>query len=310
MSGRIMCGGSGMGCLVSAMMCGCFSILLAQAPLPPQPSDYPPLVGIQQEDLAVARSSHPTKLLRSGPPPTEWSDLHAPSGATQTEYRSGALSLAAWINPPNNSEPRPAILFLHPGFALESDDWAAVKPLRDAGYIVMIPTMRGENGQHGIFTMDYGEVEDVIAAAEFLRSQPYVLRDRVYVAGYSVGGVLALLAAELSPKFRAAAAISGLTDFGSYLRYARGAKENAPFDTSDQTEIELRSPLAYAASFKCPVRMFYGADERYFAISTPLTAQIARQHGVDAEAVVVKGNHSNDLEQSIRLMLDFFHSRN
>jgi dipeptidyl aminopeptidase/acylaminoacyl peptidase len=284
-------------------------MLLAQSPLPPPPTDYPPLVGIQQEDLAVARSKHPTKLLRSGPPPTEWSDLHAPSGATQIRYRSGELSLAAWISSPDNSEPQPAILFLHPGFALESDDWATVKPLRDAGYVVMIPTVRGENGQHGIFTMDYDEVDDVIAAAEFLSSQPYVLPDRVYVAGYSVGGVLALLAAEMSPKFRAAVAISGLTDLGSYLRYARGAKENAPFDASDQKEIELRSPLAYAASLKCPVRMFYGAEEKYFAISTPLAAQIARQHGIDAESLAVKGDHSSDLEQSIRLMLEFFHSR-
>ena len=174
----------------------------------------------------------------------------------------------------------------------------------------MMPTVRGENGQHGVFTMDYNEVDDVISAANFLRALPYVRADHVYVAGYSVGGVLALLAAEIYPHFRGASSISGLTDLASYLRYARGAKENAPFDTTDPREIELRSPLSYAASFKCPVRMFFGAEEKYLGISVPMTAEIARRHGIDAQAIAVKGDHSSDVTEAIRMTTDFFRSNN
>jgi len=284
--------------------------LLGQAPLPVQPSDYPPLVSVRNEDLAAARSKHSTKLLRSGPPPAEWADLHAPAGGKQVQYTSGALNLAAWITETYANRKRPAVLFLHSGFDLGADDWELTKPLREAGFVVMMPTVRGENGQHGTFTMDYDEVDDVIAAANYLRGQPDVLADHVYVAGYSVGGVLAMLAAEMFPGFRAAASISGLTDFASYLRYARGAKENAPFDTGDQTEVELRSPLSYAASFKCPVRLFYGSEEKYFAISVPMTAQIAQQHGIDAEAIAVKGDHASDLQTAVRLATQFFLSKN
>jgi dipeptidyl aminopeptidase/acylaminoacyl peptidase len=284
--------------------------LAAQATLPAQPSEYPPLVPVHDEDLAVARSKHATKLLRIGPPPANWEDLHAPAGATQVQYTSGSLLLAAWVSETHNSRPAPAVLFLHSGFDLGADDWSLTKPLRDAGFVVMMPTMRGENGQHGIFTMDYDEVQDVIAAAEYLRTQPFVLPDHVYVSGYSVGGVLALLAAEIYPKFRAAASISGLTDLASYLRYARGAKENAPFDTSDMIEVELRSPLSYAGSFKCPVRLYYGSEEKYFAIALPMTAQIARQHGTDAQSIPVKGDHASDLQAAVKLATQFFLSKN
>jgi hypothetical protein len=36
----------------------------------------------------------------------------------------------------------------------------------------------------------------------------------------------------------------------------------------------------------------------------------ARQHGVDAEAIAVKGDHASDLQESIRLAAEFFHSKN
>lgn len=297
---------------IAVLSANCASPLaIAQAPMPAQPSEYPPLVAIQSEDLAVARGHFKTKLLRSGPPPAEWEDLHPPSGATQVQYSSGSLRLAAWINVPEHvSSRQSAVLYLHPGFDLTSNDWDLAKPFRDSGYIVMMPTVRGENGQHGEFTLDYNEVDDVLAAAEFLRTQSYVRADHVYVAGYSVGGVLALLAAEMYPGFRAAASISGLTDLASYLKYARGAKENAPFDTADTKEIELRSPLSYAASFKCPVRMYYGSDEKYFAISQPRTAEIARQKGIDAQAIAVAGGHSDNVGESTRLAIEFFRQKN
>ena len=104
-------------------------------------------------------------------------------------------------------------------------------------------------------------MNDVINAAEYLRAQPYIDADHLYVAGHSVGGTLTMLAAEMYKHFRAAASISGSTDQAAYIKYAKFAKENAPFDLTDPKEIQLRSPLAYAASFKCPIRIYYGTQE-------------------------------------------------
>jgi dipeptidyl aminopeptidase/acylaminoacyl peptidase len=266
------------------------------------------MVEIQHEDLAQARNHFTTKILRAGPPPAEWDDLIAPAGAREVTYSSGTLQLKAWIDTPIASDTRKhaAILFLHAGFDLEAGDWGLTQPFRDAGYIVMMPTTRGENGQHGIFTMYYNEVEDVIHAADYLRNQPFVDPDQIFVAGHSVGGTLALLAAEIYRHFRAAASISGSPDQALYLKYAKGARLNAPFDPDDPREVQLRSPLAYAASFKCPVRLYYGTQEAYFAFTQPRTAAVAREHGADAQAVAVDGDHGSNVPKSMKLAVEFF----
>jgi dipeptidyl aminopeptidase/acylaminoacyl peptidase len=266
------------------------------------------MVQIQQEDLAQARSHFSTKILRSGPPPAQWDDLTAPTGAHEFTYPSGPLHLKAWIGTPvaSDTTKHAAILFLHSGFDLEAGDWDLTLPFRDAGYVVMMPTMRGENGQHGLFTMYYSEVDDAIHAAEYLRSQPFVDPNRVFIAGYSVGGAITMLAAEIYRSFRAAASISGSPDQALYLKYAKGARLNAPFDPDDPREVQLRSPLAYAASFKCPIRLYYGTQEAYYGFVQARTAEIAHAHGVDALAIAVEGNHGSNVSKSIQLALDFF----
>ena len=222
------------------LLCVSAGICRAQS-TPTSSPDYRVSVEVQGESLANARDHFKSKILRQGPPPAEWPDLQTPKGATEVVYPSGQLKLKAWISTPSRTGKQEAVLFLHPGFALWPDEWDFTKPLRDAGYIVMIPTTRGENGQHGVFTMYYDEVSDVINAAEYLRFQPEVDPKHLYIAGYSVGGTLTLLASEIYDHFRAAASISGTPDLGAYLKYARGSKENAPFDSSDPKEVQIRS---------------------------------------------------------------------
>jgi dipeptidyl aminopeptidase/acylaminoacyl peptidase len=84
----------------------------------------------------------------------------------------------------------------------------------------MLPNRRGENGQPGNFTMFYDEVEDVISAAVYLRTQPYVDQRRLYVAGASTGGTLTMLAALACPHFRAGASLSGSPDAVGYTKHA------------------------------------------------------------------------------------------
>jgi hypothetical protein len=56
-------------------------------------------------------------------------------------------------------------MFLHGGFCFDASDWQVTKAFRDAGFIVMIPVLRGEQGQPGNFTMFHDEVDDVVNAA-------------------------------------------------------------------------------------------------------------------------------------------------
>src|SRR5207302_486149 len=98
-------------------------------------------------------------------------------------YRSGDLRLKAWTNrPPAKVRGKlPAVLYLHGGGAFDEDDWTQARPFRDAGFIVLAPMLRGENGLPGEFTMFYDEVDDVLAAADYVAKLPYVDPARVYL---------------------------------------------------------------------------------------------------------------------------------
>ena len=265
-----------------------------------------PLVEVQHEDYAQARNRFRSRLLRRGPAPQPWSPVKPPEGVAEVEYHSGDLRLRAWMNRPAEAGAKqPAVLFLHGGFAFDRDDWAVSQPLRDAGFVVLTPTLRAENGQPGSFTLFYDEVDDVLAAAAFLSQQPSVDADRLYVAGSSAGGTLALLAAAASPRFRAAASFSASPDQALLVKHAR---IELPFDQGDPRELQLRSPLAYAGSFKCPVRIYY-ATQDHFVRTSQRTAEVARERGLDVEAVRMDGDHGSIVPLAVRQSIPFFQGK-
>jgi dienelactone hydrolase/DNA-directed RNA polymerase subunit RPC12/RpoP len=261
----------------------------------------------QKEDYAQARKNFQTKLVRQAAAPQVWHRQVPPAGVTEINYTSGNLGLKAWVNPPPAADARrPAVLFLHGGFAFDEEDWEQAQPFRDAGFVVMTPMLRGENGLPGAYSMFYNEVDDALAAAETLAQQPGVDGNRLYVAGHSAGGTVALLSAMTSPRFRAAASFSGSPD---QVVWARGQAELVPFDPEDRREFQMRSPLAYPRSFKCPVRLYYGNEEFFFSLSTPKLAQAATAANLDVQAVQVPGDHMTAVEPAMRQAVAFFRQK-
>jgi dienelactone hydrolase len=259
----------------------------------------------QAEDYAEARKTFRTKLLRQGPSPQPGDREAPPPDAREVEYTSGNLKLKAWVNaPPKGAAARkPAVLFLHGGFAFGEEDWDQAEPFREAGFVTMVPILRGENGQPGAYTMFYDEVDDALGAADALARLPYVDGSRLYVSGHSAGGTLALLAAMTSNRFRAAGSFSGSPD---QVAFVRGQGELMPFDPKDPREFQMRSPLAYPRSFKCPVRLYYGDEEFGFAGSCKKTAELARKAGLDVQAVEVPGDHFDSVDEAMRRCIVFF----
>ena len=272
---------------------------------------FNPEVQIQEEDYAEVRRTFRTKLTREGPPPQEEQMHSPPAGVSQIRFMSGKLRLKAWINRTSEVRTkRPAILFLHGGFAFGPDDWKMAKPYRDAGYIVMVPMLRGENGQAGFFSMFYDELTDVLAAADFLRNQPFVDPERMYVAGHSAGATLALLAAETYSGFRAAAAFDGSPDqqllFNGSAQKPLVPKE-VVFDRMDLRELQVRSPLAYAYSFKCPTRLYYSTQASCLYQNASLrTAALAKGRGLDVEAIKIWGTHFSHVAPAMKQSIEFF----
>jgi formylglycine-generating enzyme required for sulfatase activity len=265
---------------------------------------WTPEVDVQQEDYAEARSRFRTKLLRQGPAPQAWAPVNPPAEVTEIDYSSGELRLKAWVNrPADESRQYPAVLYLHGGNAFSRGAWDDAKPYRDAGFVVMTPILRAENGQPGAWSYFYDEVDDVLAAAEYLSKQPYIDASHLFLAGHSNGGTLTLLAAMASRRFRAAASFDGAPykpEFFTRLKFM-------PYDTSDPRESRLRSPMAYASSFKCPVRVYIaqkGKDSVHLA--SLRTAGLAKRRGLDVEAVEIEGDHVTHVPAAMRQSIVFF----
>jgi hypothetical protein len=75
-------------------------------------------------------------------------------------------------------------------------------------------------------------------------------------------------------------------------------------------ELQLRSARAYAGSFKCPARLFYGTEEKHFALSAQPTANLARGHGLDVQAIAVQGGHTSAEDAEMRMAIDLFREVN
>lgn len=251
-----------------------------------------------------ARAAFATRLKREGPAPQPYEPVAPPKGVTEVVYRSGALELKAWLGGVSpDGKKRPAVLFLHGGFAFGVEDWEMTAPFRDAGFVVMVPLVRGENGMPGNFTMFLAEVDDVLAAAESLAAHPAVLSDRIYLAGHSAGGTLTALAAMASGRFRAATAYSASPDQRVWRQAGPAA---VPFDLNDGQEYALRSPAAFPTSFQCPIRLFYGSQEQPFGHLTERLAEQAKAAGLDVRAIALPGDHFSYLPAAMRQSIAFF----
>ncbi|WP_020471033.1 alpha/beta hydrolase family protein [Zavarzinella formosa] len=267
------------------------------------PTEFP----ATNEDYAAARQKFKTTLDKKGPAPQAYDEVEPPDDVEEVTFESGDLTLRAWITakPKEIAARQPAVLFLHGGFSFSMEDWEMARPFEEAGFVVMVPMLRGENGLPGDYSMFYDEVDDVLAAAAYLADQPHVDPKRIYVAGHSVGGTLAMLASMTSSRFKACASFSGSTD---QPRWAKAKPEYVPFDPENAEEFRLRSPLAFPGSFKCPARLYYGnfGDDVLLKLGGDELARKAKKAGRDVVTEEVQGDHMSMTEAAIPMAIDFF----
>ncbi len=257
-----------------------------------------------RESYATARSHFQTTLIREGPANQLHEPLVTPANAVRVAYQSDGRTLQAFASPiVATAQRQPAVLFLHGGFTWGEGHWNLARSFRDAGFVVLMPTLRGENGQQGACSLFYDEVDDVLAAGTALAARPDVDPTQIFLAGHSVGGTLTLLAALVSGQFRAAASFSASPDV---IEFTRGRTDRNPFDPDQIDEFRMRSAVAFATGFRCPLRMFYGEDEFWLHSPTLRTVALAQGAGLDVRAVELPGGHDSVTPASAAAAISFF----
>ena len=185
---------------------------------------------------------------------------------------SGGLTVSGLLFRPRDGEgPWPTIIVNHAGFGTAGDFSDVALLVRDQGYLAFSPDFRGSGMSQGGHEGAKGEVDDVIAAIDYLKGQGLVAGDRIGLYGQSHGAAVSALAGERDPRIKAVVAEAGFYDaVGLYenaaasgdpaarallnelLPMVGGTPEEVP------QEYAVRSALHYASSMEAATLLIHG----------------------------------------------------
>ena len=213
-------------------------------------------------------------------------------------YPSCGRELRAWVARPafSSSEKRPVLVYFHGSYSFTRHDMLLCEPFVEAGFIVMTPMLRGENGNPGDFEMYMGEVDDARNAVRWIANQEGVDASHIYTFGHSAGGVIsALLSLFDDYPVRLTGSSGGL--YGSHLF---PYDKMTPFDTSNPRESELRSLIGNVRDMKQRHIAYVGSKDKY----QEAHAAWAEQPGHSRLTIhTLEGGHFSVLPESIDLYL-------
>ena len=191
--------------------------------------------------------------------------------------------------------------------------------LADRGYVVIEPNIRGSTGYGVEFRdaaiKDWGgaDLEDVAAAAAYLRTLPYVDGERLVVFGGSYGGVMTFIAATKKPEiWRAAISWVGISDLHKmwdeskeHFRYFLREQMGDP--DKDRALWRDRSAIEFADQLRAKLLMVHGVNDPRCPVTQSRIFRdkllaLGRNEGTDFEYVELgdEGHGSADIQQKIR----------
>jgi carboxymethylenebutenolidase len=139
----------------------------------------------------------------------------AQSKPEEVVFPSAGRELRGFLWKPDGPGPFPAILWNHGSEKLPGSQPVLAKFYTELSYVFFIPHRRGQGRSPGEYIQDLVaqshpserahrmvelqqvEVEDVVAALNYLKSQHFVDPSRIAISGCSYGGIQTLLAGEL-----------------------------------------------------------------------------------------------------------------
>src|SRR5690606_25293537 len=123
----------------------------------------------QGGDFLRERQRQGTHLKQPGPAPDLYKDPPTREGVRLARYLSDGHELKIWhVLPVNQSlwsaDGYPTVIFVHDGTSFSEEELQQARTFSEAGFVVLAPTFRGENGNPGVHELLFGELDDLVAA--------------------------------------------------------------------------------------------------------------------------------------------------
>jgi dipeptidyl aminopeptidase/acylaminoacyl peptidase len=260
-----------------------------------------------QPGWPILHLSGKRKLLAEALFPKEFPKTFSKPQALTIQAKDGYKSFAQLFLPPNYDPKKkyPAVIFLHGGSRRQmllgynygiyySHTYGAQQYFASQGYIALTLNYRSGIG----YGMDFreeknfgaggaSEVQDVLAAADYLASRSDVDASRIAPWGGSYGGYLTAHALTQAPeKFHVGVDIHGVHNWNKDIPVF--APWYAPEKFPEMADLAFRSsPMAHVENWVDPVLLIHGDDDRNVLFSESVElAEVLRKQGVYVEQLV------------------------
>jgi dipeptidyl aminopeptidase/acylaminoacyl peptidase len=192
--------------------------------------------------------------------------------------KDGKWTISAFVympyNLPHNPE-HPAIVYVHGGPTAQTMNTfnRFVQYMANQGYIVIAPNYRGSTGygkdfqQANLFDMGGGDLQDVLAAADFIKQTGYVDPKKLILMGGSYGGYLTMMGVTKAPEVWAAGVpIVPFVNWFTEIQNEDPVLQQSDLATmgdlvKNKALYEDRSPINFVDRIRAPLYLLAGGND-------------------------------------------------
>lgn len=201
-----------------------------------------------------------------------------PAEAVEVVFPSGGHQLHGFLWKPEGTGPFPAVVWNHGSEKLPGSHPVLANFYTSHSYVFFVPHRRGQGRSPGDYIQDLiaqappgerarrmvelqeVEVEDVIAAVNYLKSQAFIAPARIAISGCSYGGIQTLLAGERD------LGVKALVPF-------------APGAMSWERNVALQDRLLHSIDLaKAPIFLIQAQNDYDLAPSRVLSKEASKKH--------------------------------
>jgi dipeptidyl aminopeptidase/acylaminoacyl peptidase len=193
---------------------------------------------------------------------------------------------------------RPTIIYVHGRSANRMEMAPLARAMFKQGYNAVLWDSKSRR-------ISYGpkEIEQVRKIVAFVRNDPHVLTNEIYIVGFSLGGAIAIGAAAVDTEHHIRGIVADspyadlrnsasryVTAFGAIPKVVAWPAQTIAFATArslHEIEFESRNPADWAVRVSCPVLLIHGKSDK--RIPHTNSEQILERLHTDKELWLVEG---------------------